>query len=204
MNDYIRELPFGQYIMPVTHFLTLLVWIYISYTFVINKNMQNKYSYINLILLIPVFIICYNSYNLLVDDGFPSQWPFCLKKDLNINQTQEHVIGIYDLHCDRQKNIYTDSIKNKIINSFYYINYILFMIVLLVHNNIQKKVESTEILQIISLAVLLGVLGTTLYNFSDYPSATILFYNIQSALLTMNITLLIIVLVVFGTKIYKL
>ena len=197
-SEYIKVLKNGNFIVNfVPKILPLLFWTYLIYKFYF-PYMKQETLYVKLMLFLAVSTpyigwggITIRGKNLF----YPLNWSDCLTTKTKDNS----VIAIYDYKCAQNQVKYLQGITSDMIRRFYYLNYAIFLFILLYQRIGRNKVYKLKDAQImfILISIFLGVIGTlsiiipfgiagTAFNtwalMSTFTFGTILNMNIASFL----------------------
>jgi len=199
MNNkkYITQIKNGEIIFWFSLIMPLFLWSFFLYKFfdysdkIINfKNNHNSTTSVMLIFfaLFPFLFVLKTIINVFFYEkrsGFP--WSACLSTENISDKLKENgVIATYDYKCEEIQQNLIHSTINSLVNRFYYINYGLFLLVIMIYNNTKKQIFNDKMLANWSLICLfLGILGTTLITLDDFLFISIMFIRFGATLLTM-------------------
>jgi len=114
-----------------------------------------------------------NKTNKLVFDpttpSLPPGYGYCMTTKVKKEDAAKGVVAYWDYKCEDQNKKLISGGSMSLLNRFYYINYAIFLIVLLVYNTIVKfnVLNNKFVLLNIRVALLLGVMGCLLPVFAD-------------------------------------
>lgn len=186
-------------------FIPLIIWIFIIKYFIWTKEVISFIPMHTLIpiLVIPFIVVIYNYYTLLIKNGtdsLPSTFGNC--NDDNISEAERYkgVRNYYNLDCI-SNNLQITYDYAKLLNTrSYYINYIIFFMIMIISNPWIRFFKDTlikrhYIVQWLSLSMILNILGYIPTLLTNYPIESISFYKIFSGLLNINLSLLILIMI---------
>lgn len=138
---------------------------------------------------LPYIFVCTSFYRVLMKkengDSFP--WSACLSLNVSKEQEKKGILGIYDYKCEIVQDKILKQNINSLVKRFYFINYGLFLIVIMIYNNTKKKIFKDILLADWSLICLfLGLLTTTLITFDDFNFISIMFLRAATTNLVMG------------------
>jgi len=154
-----------------------------------------------LLWLIPVIIalrslyyttlINNNTGKLIFDPTTPSLPPgfgYCLETKIKKEDSEKGAIAYWNYNCEDKNNKLIIGAGEEMLRRFYYINYAIFLIVLLVYNAMNKFniLNNKFILLNIRVALLLGVLGCILPVFGQFYYRSLWVRESWKNLLSMN------------------
>ena len=101
--------------------------------------------------------------------SLPPGYGYCLSTKVTNEDSRNGAVAYWDYKCEEQHEKLTTGGGMEMLNRFYYINYAIFLIVLLVYNAISKfnVLNNKFILLNIRVALLLGVLGCLIPVFAN-------------------------------------
>jgi len=100
--------------------------------------------------------------------SLPPGYGFCMTTDVKKDDAKKGVVAYWNYECEKQNRQLIDNSTMALLNRFYYINYAIFLIVLLVYNVSEKfnVLSNKFVLLNMRVALLLGVVGCILPVFS--------------------------------------
>jgi len=199
MNNkkYITQIKNGEIIFWFSLIMPLFLWSFFLYKFfdysdkVINFNNHHNSATSSMLIffaLFPFLFVLKTMINIFYNEkrsAFP--WSACLSTENIPKKLKENgVIATYDYECEEIQQNLIHSTINSLVNRFYYINYGLFLLVIMIYNNTKKQIFNDKMLANWSLICLfLGILGTTLVTLDDFLFISIMFIRFGATLLTM-------------------
>ena len=219
IDNFVKNahIPYGDFLFHFTATFPYLVWLYlvykVYYNIFINENNNKILGHIELsiILILPAIFIYLPTFHSLRGEGktladkatiadLQPDWPLCF--DTNITHSHpDGAIGTWDFKCGE---IQAENNKNnamQLSQRFYYLNFGLFMLILLLEKIYTRGVITKYIIKdkslqykILAVPLLLGLIGsiTSLYEMFFLPSYW--FIEVFSSFLTLNIMAFIILL----------
>jgi|TARA_R110002074_G_scaffold284343_2_gene456097 hypothetical protein len=194
-KNYISEIKYGKLLFWIPLSFPLILWSFFIYNFLDLRKMSIKFIktrtfelfFLLLMSVTPYLYVLYTfylkKYN-YADEIFP--WASCLSLNMPQHLKEKGVIGSYDYKCEGvQSKLIHFNIKS-LIDRGYYINYGLFLIIIMIYNNTKKEIFDDEILANWSLiCIFLGLLGSTLVAFDDFLFISIMFLKMGTTNLIM-------------------
>ena len=240
MNDYIKTMPNADLIYHLSSGWPLLLWLLFGHNLSkhiikanspmakkVSKTISFPLKYLHVIVFliwtIPIIIFLRQLYyatffdaqknKITFDPTSPSMPPgfgYCMDTKVKEKDRRLGVLAYWDYACEGNNEKFTLSAAKSMLDRFYYINYAIFLIVLLVFNSLSKVniLKNRFILTNIRMALFLGVLGCILTVFAQgfYLRSQWTAY-VGSYLLTMNACCFILVgiaVMSYGSRFYKL
>ena len=173
----------------VLHFIIFLLWlipVYLSFRDLYYRsfiNSKGKFAY---------------------DPTTPSLPPgygYCLSSKVKQEDVTKGIIAYWDYKCEKANRKLITSGATSLLNRFYYINYAIFLIVLLVYRALVEfnVLNNKFILLNVRVALLLGVIGCIIPVFDRFYYRSEWFSQSWSYLLSMNsVCLMLIGLSIFS------
>ena len=188
---------FKVMIVPKLIMISLWVLMIVFFYFPLRHNVGNKYIY-GFILSFPFIVIIYelllNKNELFSDKSYlPIRWEECFERVDN----NEHIQGIWDYKCGADQIKYLQNILKTIQENFFYLNYALFLLILIYTNiseNLAKYSITNHKIVFICLALILGTIGILPSSFSDGYVNSLMFTMAFATLLNMNMSAFLVVL----------
>jgi len=160
----------------VLHFIIFLLWlipVYLSFRDLYYRsfiNSKGKFAY---------------------DPTTPSLPPgygYCLSSKVKQEDVKKGIIAYWDYKCEKANRKLITSGATSLLNRFYYINYAIFLIVLLVYRALVEfnVLNNKFILLNVRVALLLGVIGCIIPVFDRFYYRSEWFSQSWSYLLSMN------------------
>ena len=108
---------------------------------------------------------------------------------------EKGVVAYFDYKCEDQNNKLILGESTALLNRFYYINYAIFLIVLLVYNALDKfnVFNNKFVLLNIDFALFLGVIGCVVSAFDQFYFRSLWFTQTWAHLLSMNCVCLMLI-----------
>jgi len=225
-SKYIKPLKNADLVFQLTSLWPMVLWMWfgtqlqkhiVPATSVIGKRISKTIafplSYLHIIVfllwLIPILLALRGLYyatftnnitgKLTYDPTTPSLPPgygYCLTTKVKKEDAEKGVIAYWDYKCQgKNKKLITGG-GMSLLNRFYYINYAIFLIVLLVYNALDKfnVLNNKFILLNIRVALLLGVLGCLIPVFANgFYLRSLWLTRTWSHLLSMNAVCLMLI-----------
>ena len=199
MNEYIKTLPYGDLMYHLTGSWPIILWIFYGYHLSkhlvsprgkIGKRISKSISFplnwlhtlVWIIWLIPIILILRTMfYAILFDEkkwtteyepGKPTLPPgfgYCMNTNIKQEDKAKGILAYWDYACEGSNEKFTTSAANALLTRFYYINYAIFLIVLLVYNTLSKVniLKNKFVLLNIRFALFLGIIGCILPVFAS-------------------------------------
>jgi|TARA_B110000037_G_scaffold44514_1_gene54689 hypothetical protein len=192
-EKYIKHVTYGFEIFWLPVALPLILWTFFIWRFsnIFEKNNSFSFSSIFQIIMwcLPYVYVTTAFYRIWIrnenNDSFP--WSSCLSLDVSKEQTEKGILGTYDYKCQIVQDRILKNNINSLVKRFYFINYGLFLIVIMIYNNTKKKIFKDVLLADWSLICLfLGLLTTTLITFDDFNFISIMFLRAATTNLVMG------------------
>ena len=116
----------------------------------------------------------------------------CMDTTLTEQQKEAGILAKYDWKCRQEQTTIIQQLVTSSVNCFYYINYCLFLIVLLTFTHQSKHAiedwrKNTSLINWILISLLFGIIGTSLAVLASYQWWSMIFVNMSTVLLSMNI-----------------
>ncbi len=127
--------------------------------------------------------------------------------NISKEEEEEGVLATYDWKCKENQTAVIQHYISSIVNRFYYINYCLFLIVLLIFTNqITSSADdwrkNTTLMNWIFISLFFGFIGTTLTVLDTYAWFSIIFVDLSTTLLSMNVSSFAILILAIINSIY--
>ena len=195
---YIKTLKNADLLFQITSLFPLVIWIWFGFALLkhivpstskvgrrISKTIAFPLFYLHIIVFllwsIPIVLSLRGLYYATFIDAkgsftydptsasLPPGYGYCLSKKVKQEDRKKGIIAYWNYKCESQNNNLTSTAGMSLLNRFYYINYAIFLIVLLVYNAISKfnVLNNKFILLNIRVALLLGVLGCLIPVFAN-------------------------------------
>ena len=127
------------------------------------------------------------------DAALPPGMNACMDTaNITPEQKENGVLGWFDWKCRSTQTNIIQTFITSLVNSFYYINYCLFLIVLLTFTHQTKQSvtdwrKNATLIDWIFISLFFGTVGTTLTVLDSYAWWSMIFVNLATVILSMNI-----------------
>ena len=203
--EYIRYIKHYDLIISIILLFPIVVWTWIIWKYLlIDKHYTGAFGTIPL-LMFPYILILYNWYTVVRSKGLNlmSTWGYCNNVDPPPHIKKHGIVNILDVDCAMNDNKVAEQQGQLIANRFYYINYVILFVIVIVYNNISHVfAKNKKLLKIIALAAGLSIFGSIVSLFSDSGGYSMVIQRFVSGFLNMNIAVVIILLVYIFHRIY--
>jgi len=142
------------------------------------------------------------------DAALPPGMNACMDtSSITEEQKESGILAWFDWKCRATQTNIIQTYVSSLVNSFYYINYCLFLIVLLTFTH-QTKKEATDwrrnatLIDWIFISLFFGTIGTTLTVFDSYSWWSMIFVDLSTVLLSMNLSSFAILIMAIVNAIY--
>jgi len=204
-GEFLKQITYGErgdFIFWIAEGLPIFLWIFLIQKYYLAHGEYFKDSWvINALLLLPVMGIVYNIYMAVRTPGptLPRAWDFCMYSKVAPKDKERGVVAYYDYDCYYGQNEDMRKSFQTFADRLYYINYILFFIIIIVqehYKNAARKVKfPRSLINLLCIAGLLGVVGALIPLFTGNAIPTYISLKFFSGILWMSSTLLAIFLV---------
>ena len=193
-SDYFYTIKKGQggdFILWAAEIFPIFIWFILInkyYFYVRQESIISK-----CIVLIPVIAVIINVTMGYFDKGIsvPLAWTKgCLEK----KEDKDGLLGFLDFKCWSNDSIAVRGLAHGLSNRFFYINYILFFIILLIQDyyaDIWKSQHHTTLINLLCISSVFGIIGSTIPLFTGSHLYTVIALKFFSTVLWMSITMLI-------------
>jgi len=195
---YIKTLKNADLLFQITSLFPLVIWIWFGFALLkhivptkskvgmrISKTIAFPLFYLHIIVFLlwslPIVLSLRGLYYATFVDAkgdstydptsasLPPGYGYCLSEKVKQEDREKGVVAYWNYKCESQNNDLTSNAGMALLNRFYYINYAIFLIVLLVYNAVTKfnVLNNKFILLNIRVALLLGVLGCLIPVFAN-------------------------------------
>ena len=207
-NEYFKNIKYiNIYINILPKIVPLVMWCYFIYKYYyIYYTKNTNYSFIFLLILcLPFFIVLgeliFNK-DILFDNtkiAKPFAWSSCLtlftEKD---TEKDSGILGIYDYKCGANEIQYTQSMMKILQYKFYYLNFTLFLLIL-IYNKFAGLISKNKTFKnihviFITIALFFGTLGVLPCSLAYSYAWSLMAGMMFSTILNMNIVAFLIVL----------
>ena len=170
----------------------------------ISKTIAFPLYYLHILIfllwLIPVYMSLRGLYysifvnskgKLIYDFTTPTLGPgfaYCMTTKVKKEDAEKGVVSYWNYKCESANNKLISGESTALLNRFYYINYAIFLIVLLVYNKMDKYnlLNNKFILLNIDFALFIGVIGCIIPVFDQFYLRSLWFTQTWAHLLSMN------------------
>lgn len=199
-NKYFMPIKYGNiYFNLISKLAPLLLWIFFCYKYYLPYyNSCNDCSPVFLsILLFPIVIVIIElllNKNVLftLKPQIVGGWPNCIQ----LFDTKKNILATYDYECSEVQNDNLKQLSGELQYKFYYLNTILFLLILIFNNltKLYKKNFENNHIIFISMTLFIGVLGILPPSFNDNYNWSLIGMMLFGTLLNMNIAAFLAVL----------
>ena len=211
-NEYLDNIKYGNiYVNIIPKIIPLGLWCYFIYKYYYGYYQKStNYSFIFLLILCLPFLIILGEIvinkDVLLDTttlAKPNAWQPCLtlftdkdtKKD---TEKDSSIIGTYNYECGANQIEYTQSVMKLLQYKFYYLNFTLFLLILIYHKFVglvttKRKLENIHVVFIV-IALFYGTLGVLPCSFAYSYTWSLMAGMMFSTILNMNIASFLIIL----------
>jgi len=155
------------------------------------------------LLALPVIGILINLWMSTWDAGpsVPRAWDFCLTSKVKPEDQAKGVLAYYNYDCYYQQNQDMRSSFNTYTDRMYYINYVLFFMIIMVQEHYKTPTRGRKIkfpqglVNLLCIAGILGVVSSLIPLFTGNAIPTYIALKFFSGILWMSCTILVIFLV---------
>ena len=204
-TEYLRYIKDYTLIHFILFFIPLLAWTWIIRKYLlIDKRFTGAFGTVPL-LLFPYLIIIYNWYTVAKNKGvsMTPSWGYCNDVDPPSHMKDSGVVNVLDVECSVNDNDVAVQQGQLIANRFYYINYVILFVIVIVYNNISHVFDKNKrLLKIIALAAGLSMFGSIASLFSDAGVYSMFIQRFVAGFLNMNIAVVLMLLVYIFHRIY--
>ena len=208
MNTYFKEITFGQggdFLYWIASILPLFLWTFLIDKYKLYNPKKNKSAYL---LWVPYIAIGFEIYTSWKAKGPtpPTHWNLCLSRKVAPKDKKKGVLGYIDYKCKREQNNTNNSLTKSESSRFYYVNYLLFFMVLIIqnfHSEIWRSPTGKRLVNILCISVILEIVGVLPVLFIGQNIWSILLLRIGSSALWQVLTLLMLFLIEFYIYIMK-
>ena len=206
-GEFFEQITWGQrgdYIFWIAEILPIFLWGFLIAKYYLAHRKDFDHVWIsNFLLLIPVFGILLNLYMSAWDDGtsVPRAWDFCLTSKVKPEDRRKGVLAYYNYDCYYEQNKDMRSSFETYTERMYYINYVLFFMIIMVQEHYRSPKKGRKIrfpqglVNLLCIAGLLGVVSSLIPMFTGNSIPTYIALKFFSGILWMSCTILVIFLV---------
>lgn len=209
-NKYTYELKNIEFLNRGITVISLVTWLFIiKYVLLKDRTIKDLpkwmvYSLLSIPFVLSFFDL-YNYYNFKTILSYPPTFGYCFfKKETNVS------IGKINMDCNNYQTNVVKSISSLLITRFYYINYVILLISLIIEplSSIVKngfiKYKSSQnifknrkiLLKILSITSIFSLIGYLSPVFSNSGIFSIIIYRFIVVFLNINISLLLLILLI--------
>jgi len=206
MSKYIKTLNYADFIFNLTMLLPLLLWFWFGSQLLkyIVPTTSKVGIRISKTIAFPLLRGLYYATfvdkkgNVTFDPSTPSLPPgfgYCMTTKIKKEDAKKGVVAYFDYKCEDQNEKLIISESAALLNRFYYVNYGIFLIILLVYNAMNKFniFNNKFILLNIDFALFLGVIGCMISAFDQFYYRSLWFTSTWAHLLSMNCVCLMLI-----------
>ena len=179
----------------------LLIWGVLVYRYYYIPERHHENPITNLMLFVPVLGVLYNIY-LAYDHKGPSpprSWNFCLKTKVKPEDKKKGVVGYFDYTCLNDHGTIMSGRNAEYTKILYYLNYLIFFVVLVIQSVDTKKGISREnfplLINVLGIDCILVIIGSIVPLFSSQAIWSYILLCFLSGIIWMSSTLLVIIMV---------
>ena len=205
-DEHIRHIQHSPYTKFLVHLLlpavawTWIIWKYL----LIDKQFTGAFGTLPL-LLFPYVIIIYNWYTVFKSEGVSMNptWGYCSNDDPPSHMKDNGVVNVLDIDCAMNNNTVISQQAQLIATRFYYINYVILFMIVIVYNNISHVfAKNKKLLKVIAIAAGLSIFGSVVSLFSNSGVYSMVIQRFATGFLNMNIAVVIMLLVYIFHRVY--
>jgi len=183
----------GPKLVPLVLWGILAIYYYIPY------YKKNNYSYIYLLILcLPIIMIVLELvFQRTIIFSSQAIKPILWERCFTEITTDKNVKGIWDYKCGFHQISFLQNILNLLQNKFYYLNYALFILILIYRRILTNKSQNgltNSLITFICIALLIGTIGILPSSYSINYIWSLMIAMGYSTLLNMNIAAFLIIL----------
>jgi len=203
MDEYfvpVSNIQGGNNIFWISNGASIVVWVILVYKYYYLPEHHKNNPITNILLFLPVIGIMYNVYLDIWAKGVspPRTWKMCLDVDVKEEDKEKGVVGYFDYTCLNDHT--TERMKGNTIFStrMYYLNYLVFFIILVIQSAYTKKIFSKTksiLINLLCMDCILVIIGSIIPLFSGSPIWGYLILSFLSGTIWMSSTLLLIMMV---------
>jgi hypothetical protein len=197
----VSDIQGGDSVFWCAQLAPLIMWGILVYRYYYIPQHHQNNPITNFLLFIPVLGLLYNVYLGYNHKGPspPRSWNFCLDTKVKSKDKDKGVVGYFDYSCLYNHETDMDSNNAEYTKRLYYLNYILFFVVLVIQSADSKKSISTEnfpmLINVLGMDCLLVIIGSIVPLFSSSPLWSYIILCFLSGVIWMSSTLLLIIMV---------
>ena len=204
IDQYIKTVKYGNiYVNLLSRIFPLILWGFFIYKYYYPyyKKCKDCSPIFLFLLVLPfsaIFIELILDPKIIFSDKtqVPALWGYCF--DLLLLKKKEHkgVLGVWNYNCGGNQTNAVQTIATALQNKFYYLNFALFLLILIYDNlskAFNKKMESHHIL-FIAIALFCGTIGAVPRSYTSGYVWSLMTMMMFGTILNMNIAAFLIVL----------
>ena len=179
----------------------LFIWGVLVYRYYYIPEHHHENPITNLMLFVPVLGVLYNIYLAYNHKGPspPRSWNFCLKTKVKPEDKKKGVVGYFDYTCHNDHSTIMSGRNAEYTKSLYYLNYLIFFVVLGIQSVDTKKGISREnfplLINVLGIDCILVIIGSIVPLFSSQAIWSYILLCFLSGIIWMSSTLLAIIMV---------
>ena len=179
----------------------LFIWGVLVYRYYYIPEHHHENPITNLMLFVPVLGVLYNIYLAYNHKGPspPRSWNFCLKTKVKPEDKKKGVVGYFDYTCHNDHSTIMSGRNAENTKSLYYLNYIIFFVVLVIQSVDTKKGISREnfplLINVLGIDCILVIIVSIVPLFSSQAIWSYILLCFLSGIIWMSSTLLAIIMV---------
>ena len=204
-SKFLKEITFGErgdFVFWIAEGLPILLWMFLLKKYYLDPGKYVKDSWlINALLLVPILGVGYNIFMAFKNPGptLPRAWDFCMYSKVAPKDKEKGVVAYYDYDCYYGQNADMSKSFKTFAERLYYINYILFFVVIIVqehYKNTTRKIKFPRaLINLLCIAGILGVVGSLIPLFTGTAIPTYISLKFFTGIIWMSSSLLAIFLV---------
>ena len=179
----------------------LLIWGVLVYRYYYIPEHHHENPITNVMLFVPVLGVLYNIYLAYNHKGPspPRSWNFCLKTKVKAEDKKKGVVGYFDYTCLNDHGTIMSGRNAEYTKILYYLNYLIFFVVLVIQSVDTKKGISREnfplLINVLGIDCILVIIGSIVPLFSSQAIWSYILLCFLSGIIWMSSTLLVIIMV---------
>ena len=202
MVKYLQKINYFQIINRGLHILIWSFWFLIAYRYIWTDKLLQRFPFIKYLIFIPPIFGIIDLSQRIFGHSFPVYWPYCFDITRSNEERKVGIIGYLNLKCNSLQESSASFIETSLNDRFYYLNYIIFLFVILIRKN--YGANSRTILNLVSIGVICGIIGSTILAvIRKHRNLNIEFQHLQTSFLSMNIIILVMVTLIYGTELLE-
>ena len=203
MNEYfvpMSNIQGGDNIFWIAQLSSLLIWSVLIYRYYYLPQHHQNNPITNILLFIPVLGLLYNVYLGYNHKGPspPRSWNFCLDTKVTPKDKDKGVVGYFDYTCLSNHLDSMVSDNGAFTKRLYYLNYLLFFVILVIESAYSSKMFSktkSMLINLLGMDCILVIIGSIVPLFSGSPIWSYIILSFLSGILWMSSALLLIIMV---------